>query len=69
MRLSNMFKFTVAILAVSLIAGIGMPKLSDARDLTVVSWGGAYQEAQRKAYFDPFMKKNRKKSSGRVLQR
>ncbi|WP_372620563.1 ABC transporter substrate-binding protein [Falsiroseomonas sp.] len=25
------------------------------RDLTVVSWGGAYQEAQREAYFRPWM--------------
>jgi putative spermidine/putrescine transport system substrate-binding protein len=27
-----------------------------ARDLTVVSWGGTYQEAQRKVYFEPFQK-------------
>jgi len=27
-----------------------------ARDLTVVSWGGAYQDAQRKVYFEPFVK-------------
>ena len=62
MRLSkiSIFKFAMVIIAVSLIAGIGMPKYSDARDLTVVSWGGAYQEAQRKAYFDPFMKKTGK---------
>jgi putative spermidine/putrescine transport system substrate-binding protein len=25
-----------------------------ARDLTVVSWGGAYQDAQKKVYFQPF---------------
>jgi putative spermidine/putrescine transport system substrate-binding protein len=25
-----------------------------ARDLSVVSWGGAYQEAQKKVYFEPF---------------
>ena len=25
-----------------------------ARDLTVVSWGGAYQDAQREVYFNPF---------------
>jgi putative spermidine/putrescine transport system substrate-binding protein len=25
------------------------------RDLTVVSWGGAYQDAQREVYFKPFM--------------
>lgn len=26
-----------------------------ARDLTVVSWGGAYQDAQREVYFKPYM--------------
>ena len=45
----SMFKFAMVVIAVSLIAGIGLPKYSDARDLTVVSWGGAYQEAKRKA--------------------
>lgn len=27
---------------------------ASARDLTVVSWGGAYQEAQKKVYFEPY---------------
>ena len=27
-----------------------------ARDLTVVSWGGAYQDAQKEVYFGPFQK-------------
>jgi putative spermidine/putrescine transport system substrate-binding protein len=27
-----------------------------ARDLTIVSWGGSYQEAQKKIYFEPFAK-------------
>ncbi|WP_404384529.1 ABC transporter substrate-binding protein [Caenispirillum salinarum] len=27
---------------------------ANARDLTVVSWGGAYQEAQNEVYFNPF---------------
>ena len=31
-----------------------------ARDLSVVSWGGAYQDAQRDVYFKPFMDKDRK---------
>lgn len=26
-----------------------------ARDLTVISWGGAYQEAQRTAFFEPYI--------------
>ena len=58
---SSVFKFILVAIAVSLIAGIGMPKISDARDLTVVGWGGSYQEAQRKAYFNPYMKKTGKK--------
>jgi putative spermidine/putrescine transport system substrate-binding protein len=32
-----------------------------ARDLTVVSWGGAYQDAQREVYFKPFMDKTKVK--------
>ncbi|MFN7001441.1 MAG: extracellular solute-binding protein, partial [Elioraea tepidiphila] len=28
---------------------------AEARDLTIVSWGGAYQDAQRAVYFQPFM--------------
>lgn len=39
----------VAALTAGLLAGV-----AHARDLTVVSWGGAYQEAQKKAYFEPF---------------
>jgi putative spermidine/putrescine transport system substrate-binding protein len=31
-----------------------VPAAADARDLTVVSWGGAYQDAQKKVYFEPF---------------
>lgn len=27
---------------------------AEARDLTVTSWGGAYQDAQRKVFFEPF---------------
>src|SRR3712207_9497725 len=30
---------------------------AEARDLTVVSWGGNYQDAQKKIYFEPFAKK------------
>jgi putative spermidine/putrescine transport system substrate-binding protein len=32
-----------------------------ARDLTVVSWGGAYQDAQREVYFKPYMDKTKTK--------
>ena len=55
LRVSTLF------VAVSLIGGIGLTTESAARNLTVVSWGGSYQEAQRKAYFEPFMKKTGKK--------
>lgn len=63
MKLSkiSICKFVIILVAVTFIAGIGMPAKSSARDLTVVSWGGAYQEAQRKAYFDPYMKQAGKK--------
>jgi putative spermidine/putrescine transport system substrate-binding protein len=30
---------------------------AEARDLTVTSWGGNYQDAQREVYFEPFSKK------------
>jgi putative spermidine/putrescine transport system substrate-binding protein len=39
------------------ITSFGFVANSYAENLTVVSWGGSYQEAQRKAYFDPFIKK------------
>ncbi|OWJ68349.1 ABC transporter substrate-binding protein [Inquilinus limosus] len=38
--------------AALLAAGFAAPAM--ARDLTVVSWGGAYQDAQRALYFEPF---------------
>jgi len=31
-----------------------------ADDLTIVSWGGSYQESQRKAFFEPYMKEGNK---------
>ena len=33
---------------------LGLAGAAQARDLTVVSWGGAYQQAQNKVYFTPF---------------
>lgn len=38
----------------ALVAGFATTAV--ARDLTVVSWGGTYQDAQRKIYFEPFSK-------------
>lgn len=48
---------TVASLALAaLIGGAAAAGQAAARDLTVVSWGGAYQDAQRQVYFEPFKK-------------
>ena len=41
----------VALAAASIVLATG----AAARDLAVVSWGGAYQDAQREVYFKPFM--------------
>ena len=51
------------LLIASLIAGsalIGGVLSAQARDLTVVSWGGSYQDAQKKIYFEPFAKETGK---------
>ncbi len=39
-------------------AGIAIAGAAGARDLTVVSWGGAYQDAQREVYFKPYVAKS-----------
>jgi len=39
------------------VCAIALASPATARDLTVVSWGGDYQDAQRDAYFKPFMQK------------
>ena len=41
--------------AVALLAALTLPALA-ADSVTVVSWGGAYQDSVRKAFFEPFMK-------------
>jgi putative spermidine/putrescine transport system substrate-binding protein len=45
-------KLKTVLLAASALALVTGSAL--ARDLTVVSWGGAYQDAQKKVYFAPF---------------
>ena len=59
--MKRIFMLSVFVVSVALLAGAAVPTVGIARDLTIVSWGGAYQEAQRKAYFEPFMKKTGKK--------
>lgn len=43
------------------LAASVLPSVAHAqgRDLTVVSWGGAYQDAQREVYFRPFQQQTR----------
>jgi putative spermidine/putrescine transport system substrate-binding protein len=38
------------------LCATAMAATAQARDLTVVSWGGAYQDAQKEVYFEPFTK-------------
>lgn len=42
----------------AIVAAASMTAPAAARDLTVVSWGGVFQEAQREVYFDPFRKES-----------
>jgi putative spermidine/putrescine transport system substrate-binding protein len=42
------------ITAAAMVVGLATVPAAVARDLTIISWGGSFQEAQRKAYFDPF---------------
>ena len=52
-----MLKLKIALgFAATFTAGIALATTAQARDLTVVSWGGAYQDAQKKVYFEPFKK-------------
>ncbi|KZD07604.1 ABC transporter substrate-binding protein [Oceanibaculum pacificum] len=53
-------KLMIGTLATALL--VGTMGMAQARDLTVVSWGGAYQAAQKEVYFEPF-----KKASGLPL--
>lgn len=53
MKSSNVTIFAGSLLAGILSLGI---QTAYARDLAVVSWGGNYQDAQRKIYFQPFSK-------------
>jgi putative spermidine/putrescine transport system substrate-binding protein len=53
MKVSKASIVVGSLLAGLLAAGV---QSAQARDLTVVSWGGNYQDAQRKIYFEPFSK-------------
>jgi len=47
-----------SVIAAAMLAGSAMAV--QARDLTVVSWGGTYQDAQREIYFKPYIEKSGK---------
>ena len=51
-------KWVCSAAAVAAVA-VGLTGAAQARDLTVVSWGGAYQDAQREVYFKPFTEKTK----------
>ena len=49
-----MLKLKIALgFAVTFTAGIALATTAQARDLAVVSWGGAYQDGQMKVYLEP----------------
>lgn len=49
------FNVGVAAVVFSLLgAALLASGAAEARDLSIVSWGGTYQDAQRKVYFEPF---------------
>ncbi|ASJ61976.1 ABC transporter substrate-binding protein (plasmid) [Sinorhizobium meliloti WSM1022] len=57
--MKTIFKSGVLVAAVAVLsASLAAPAF--ARDLTVVSWGGNYQDAQRDIYFKPFAEKSGK---------
>ena len=56
-------KFTKTLLASTAIVGAGTMALADAHaqmsnEMTIVSWGGAYQNSQLKAYVEPYLEMN-----------
>ena len=48
------------IASTTLLLIAGTNSAANARDLTVVSWGGNFQDAQRKIFFEPFAKESGK---------
>ena len=47
--------------AVAGVFAMALAGTAAARDLTVESWGGAYQDAQREVYFKPYMAQTKSK--------
>jgi putative spermidine/putrescine transport system substrate-binding protein len=56
-RVKQLLSLTVSGLAVAVVLStVNVPTAVAADQLTIVSWGGAYSESQRKAYYEPYMK-------------
>ena len=47
----------VALILAAAVTALPVARAAAEDTLTVVSWGGAYQESQRKAFMQPFSKK------------
>jgi putative spermidine/putrescine transport system substrate-binding protein len=47
-------KKLIAVLGAGLLAGSALAGAARADELTITSWGGAYQDSQKKAYFEPY---------------
>ncbi len=56
-RMINVWAVLSLMIAAVFSVGLFGAEVADARDFTVASWGGAYQDAQRETYFNPFAKK------------
>ncbi|MQT74517.1 ABC transporter substrate-binding protein [Pseudomonas helleri] len=56
-------RHAVAAYGLALI-GLAASQVATARDLTIVSWGGNFQDAQRELFFAPFAKQTGKKVLG-----
>jgi len=56
-RVKHILSLTVSGLAIAVaFSTVDVPKAAAADQITIVSWGGAYQESQRKAYYEPYAK-------------
>ena len=54
---------TKLLFATLILGALSMPSWA-ADSVTVVSWGGAYQDSVRKAFFEPFMKE----TGGKIIE-
>jgi putative spermidine/putrescine transport system substrate-binding protein len=55
----NKLKKSALLAACALGVSVAVASSVAARDLTVVSWGGAYQDAQKQVYFTPFQEQTK----------